>query len=177
MGVCRWARQLRGLLVSQPASEHGVGVLSLFFFFFFSSLWLASLRLSCIEIVMHSTANQYLLLFALWSAMTFLCTAAAAVPSVTVNSDDLVVMDGSLITVRWTGFDVSSSPALMLTLYDTENSTRYQRWTASTTMGYSIMRVNNMAVTSSADISVCAQSTRRPNCAYLSTYFSILYAP
>lgn len=110
--------------------------------------------------------------------MAFVCAAAtAAVPSATASSGDLVVMDGSLITVRWTGFDVSSSPSLILTLYDTENSTRYQRWTASTAMGYSVMRVNNMAVTSSADVSVCAQSIRRPNCAYLSTYFSILYAP
>lgn len=103
--------------------------------------------------------------------------AVKADPTVSMRSDDLVIRDGSLITVQWTGFDATASSTLRLMIQDTTNSTRAQRWTANTAMGYSIMRVQDMAVTASAILSACTSSIRQPICAYLSPYFAILYAP
>lgn len=118
----------------------------------------------------------------LWSPLlpaillvSLLTTLSHAAPSVSMSCADMVVRDGSLITVRWTGFDSQRYPVLAITLYDSEDSTRSQVWGASTQAGFSVQRVTNMAVTSSAGIKVCTAG-KSPICAYLSPFFSILYA-
>lgn len=101
--------------------------------------------------------------------------AHAASPSVSMSCPDMVVRDGSLITVRWTGFDIQRYPVLAITLYDSEDPTRSQVWGASTQAGFSVQRVADMAVTSSAGIKVCTAG-KFPTCAYLAPFFSIMYA-
>lgn len=117
----------------------------------------------------------FLLLVALTAMLTSMPGRAAASPSVIMSCNDMVIRDGSLITVRWSGFDSQRYPVLAITLYDSEDPARSQMWGGSTQAGFSVQQISGMAVTSSAGIKVCT-TNKYPVCAYLSSFFSIMYA-
>jgi len=125
--------------------------------------------------------KQHTSLGALFPVVVILLASIAvagvrAAPTAAVTSDDMVVTDGSLLTVTWEGFNPSTSPVLAITLYDSEDSTRTQRWSGMAEMGFAVVQVQHMAVTSSAGIAVC--TTTRPRvCAYTSPLFEIMYSP
>lgn len=85
----------------------------------------------------------------------------------------LVMRDGMYMQVNWSG--ISASGLLVdITVYDTQDTARQRRFFGTNAMGYASVRIDNMAVTSSAGVRVCSMAGEAQHvCAEASTYFSI----
>lgn len=92
--------------------------------------------------------------------------------NVRMTSQDLVIRDGSILRVEWDGFDLYYA-LVKITIWDIDQPSRRNSWYGTNQMGYSIVRVHDMAVTSNAALEVCTATNFGSTCANLPYYFDI----
>jgi len=121
---------------------------------------------------MHRDGFFLLLLLGLWWGILVHRAEAEAVPHARMTSQDLVIRDGSILRVEWDGFDLYYA-LVKITIWDIDQPSRRNSWYGTNQMGYSIVRVHDMAVTSNAALEVCTATNFGSTCANLPYYFDI----
>lgn len=116
-----------------------------------------------------------LLLLMAWAVLCLGPAGADAASTVSMASADMVITDGSIVRVMYTGF--SNSPVIEVLVYDVANPSRSQRVFGGGPAGFTVLQVADMALTASANIRVCpTDANLQGSCAYLPYNFEIMYA-